>query len=219
MKLNRLGCLPLGNRVSYSSSLTLNKSFKAIVRWLSTSFVQLCSILVFPSNLILKLKIVMHEIHTAWMTMVIFISLFLHRCFESIKWLITLLTVQPNMWQYHAKIRVVEYALTCVSIGAGMAYVVNVEEGIKHEKRNCATLLLKLAVEKDIAVATQRVEAAAWEGHRPLPSTAKRTAQSIIDLPCFHRCYVWSNSDIKQMLPSALDSESAIPLPSPHHTL
>ena len=85
----------------------------------------------------------------------------------------------------------------------------------KHEKRNCATLLSKLTAEKDIALATQRAETAAREGPRTLPSAAKRTNQSIIDPPCFRRRYVWSDTNNKQLSPSALDTESALPLPSP----
>jgi hypothetical protein len=102
-----------------------------------------------------------------------------------------------------------------VSIGAGMASVVNVEENIKLEKRSHATLLSKLAAEKDLAFATQRAEAAAREGPRTLPSTAKRTNQSIIDPPRFRRRFVWSDSNSTHLSPSALDTESAPPLPSP----
>ena len=174
-KPSGLGFLPLGNLVSLFSSLTVNKTFRAIARWLLTSFEQLRSILVLPSNLIWKLKTVTHEIHIAWMTAADFIFVSSRECFESVKWLITLSILPPNVQQYHAKTGIMEYVLTHVSIGAGMASVVNVEGDIKHEKRNCATLLSKLTAEKDIALATQRAETAAQEGPRTLPSAAKHT--------------------------------------------
>ncbi|KIJ92812.1 hypothetical protein K443DRAFT_113006, partial [Laccaria amethystina LaAM-08-1] len=93
-------------------------------------------------------------------------------------------------------------------------------ENIKLEKRSHATLLSKLAAEKDLAFTTQRAEAAAREGPRTLPSTAKHTNQSIIDYtiidpPCFRRRFVWSDSNSTHLSPSALDTESAPPLPSP----
>jgi len=127
----------------------------------------------------------MHEILITWMTMADFICLSLHKCFESVKWLIILSTLQPNVQQYHARTGTVGYVLTRVSISASMASAVNAEEDIKLEKRSHAALLLKLTAEKDLAIATQRAEAAAWEGPRTLPSTAKCTNQSIIDPPCF----------------------------------
>jgi hypothetical protein len=163
----------------------------------------------------LKLETVMHEILIAWMTAIDSISLSLRKCSESMRWLIILSTLQPNARQYHARTGTVGYVLTRVSIGAGMASVVNVEENIKLEKRSHATLLSKLAAEKDLAFATQRAEAAAREGPRTLPSTAKRTNQSIIDPPRFRRRFVWSDSNSTHLSPSALDTESAPPLPSP----
>ena len=131
------------------------------------------------------------------------------------KWLITLSILPPNLQQYHAKTGIAEYVLTHVSIGTGMASVVNVEGDIKHEKRNHATLLSKLTVEKDIVLATQRAQAAAWEEPRTLPSAAKHTNQSIIDPPHFHHHYVWSDTNNKQLSPSTLDTKSTLPLPSP----
>ena len=141
MKLSGLGFLLPGNLVSYFSSLTVNKSFRAIVRWLSTSFVQLHSILVLPSNLTLKLKTVMHEILIEWMTVVDFIFPSLHKCFKSVKWLITLMTHQPNVRLYHVKTGTVGYVLTCVSIGASMVSVANVEVNIRHERKSHASSL------------------------------------------------------------------------------
>jgi len=132
----------------------------------------------------------MHEILITWMTVADFICLSLRKCFESMKWLIILSTLQPNMQQYHARTGTMGYVLTHVSIGASMASAVNVEEDIKLEKRSHATLLLKLAAEKDLAITTQRAEAAAREGPRTLPSAAKRRNQSIIDPPCFRRRFV-----------------------------
>ena len=157
----------------------------------------------------------MHEILIEWMTVVDFISPSLHKCFESVKWLITLTTHQPNVRLYHVKTGTAGYVLTRVSIGASMVSVANVEGNIKHERKSHATLLSKLAAEKDIAVATQRAEAAAREGPRTLPNATKRTNQSIIDPPRFRRRYVWSDSINKQISPSALDTESALPLPCP----
>jgi len=185
MKLSGLGFLQLGNLVLYFFSLTINQSFRAIVRWLSTSFAWLCLILVLLFNLTWKLETVMNKILIAWMTMANLICLSLHKCFESMKWLIILSTLQPNMQQYHARTGTMGYVLTHVSISASMASAVNAEEDIKLKKRSCATLLSKLTVEKDLVIATQRAEAAAQEGPRTLPSAAKCTNQSIIDPPCF----------------------------------
>jgi len=82
-----------------------------------------------------KLETVMHEILITWMTVADFICLSLRKCFESVKWLIILSKLQPNVQQYHARTGTVGYVLTRVSIGAGMASAVNAEEDIKLERK------------------------------------------------------------------------------------
>ena len=53
--------------------------------------------------------------------------------------------------------------------GISMGSVQNVEESTKHETMKCASLLSKLAAEKDLVRATQTAEAAILEGPKALP--------------------------------------------------
>ena len=73
------------------------------------------------------------------------------------------------MLQSLAKIGVLRYALIPALSGVNMGFVQNVEESTKHKTMKHASLLSKLAVEKDLVQATQTAEAAILEGPKALP--------------------------------------------------
>ncbi|EDR10026.1 uncharacterized protein LACBIDRAFT_325571 [Laccaria bicolor S238N-H82] len=71
---------------------------------------------------------------------------------------------------------------------ANMGFVPNAEESTKLETTKRASLLSKLAVEKDLAQATRKAEEAILEGPKALPrNSTKRQSDTIIDPPRFRR--------------------------------
>jgi hypothetical protein len=91
-----------------------------------------------------------------------------------------------------------------------------VEVDTELETKKRALLHLKLDAERDLALATQKAITAATAGPRPFPkSSNKRTANTIIEPPCFRRRYVWSDNKANLLSPSALYTETAPPFQPP----
>jgi len=137
--------------------------------WLLSFFVPLPMICLSPSMSMVKPVINMLTALIGWMTRVIFNSHFYCRCCKSMRPL-TLWACQ-NVLQSLVRIGVLGYALIPVLSGANMGFVLNAEESTKHKTMKCASLLLKFAMERDLAQAMQKAEVAILEGPKPFLKT------------------------------------------------
>jgi len=119
-----------------------------------------------------------------WMTGVVFNSHFYRRCCESMRPLT--LWARRNVLQSLVRIGVLGYALIPVLSGTNMGFVLNAKESTKHETMKCASLLLKLAMERDLAQSMQKAEVAILEGPKAFPQNLmKHHSDTIIDPPRF----------------------------------
>ena len=114
-----------------------------------------------------------------------------------------------------ARIGVLEYVRIPAMVGASMVYVVNAENATGPETIKRASLLSKLAAEKELAEVTQRVEAAAAKPRSLSSRELKREADTILEAPRFRRGFVWSDEDYNDISPSALQTETAQPFIRP----
>ena len=149
MKQNGFGCFMLGRQALLYYIHIASMSSKPIKTWLLSYFAPLPMIHPSPSKLMLRPVTDMLAALIEWMTAVVFNSHFYHRCCVSVRLLI--LWVRRNALQSLAKIGVLGYAPIPALSGVNMGFVRNVEESTKLETTRCASLLSKLAVEKDLA--------------------------------------------------------------------
>src|SRR5271155_2981611 len=194
--LNGVEYLSLGELELNFFILIIFKSFKAIRKWSSTSFAlhQLIQLLLF--NLILKLVIAMRVLLITWTTAVDFIFHSFLRCFRNVTWIFRNHPLISELWSL-VKTGVLEYVSTPVLITGSMGYAVNAEDDTKRVTNQRASLHLKLAEERRLALAIQKAEAAEVEGPRSLyDQDRKRKGDTIIDPPRYRRGFVWPDSDM-----------------------
>ena len=219
MKRNGLGFFKHGNQALSYYIHTASMSSIPIKPWLLSYFALRPMNPLSLSMSMLKLAIDTLAALTEWMIAVDSSYHCYHKCCVSVK-LLTLSALR-SVLRFLVKIGALGYAPIPVLSGVSMGFVQSVEESTKHETMKRASLLSKLAAEKDLAQATQTAEAAILEGPKALPRhSLKRHADTIIAPPRFRRRLVWSDSNSNTISPAALYTETAPPFyPPPIHLI
>ncbi|KAJ3520802.1 hypothetical protein NMY22_g12584 [Coprinellus aureogranulatus] len=106
------------------------------------------------------------------------------------------------------------FAMTPVTVVGSTESVANVEESIEQRNRRRALLLSRLATARQEAEMNVRVEEAEKGPRSLLGDGGKRKAEEPL-APRYRRGFAWSSNTTDSISPSAINTETAVPLASP----
>jgi len=176
MKQTGAGSSMCGKRVFVSFIPTTLRSSKVITRWSLTLFVLRHLTHLWLLTLTLRPVTTTLTALITWMIIVNSMFLYLRKCSINItQQTIPIFCRREQL--FHAKTGVSAYVQTPVLIGASMGLALNAEVDTELETGKHALLRLKLNTERDLALATQKVVAAA-AGPRPFPSPPTNMLQT-----------------------------------------